>query len=193
MTAATASVEPTVREHGALYWFVANSGKKMKSHYQRHRNVFLAWLIIIFFCSYALRAIIQPAVVLIRIYSFEVVLAMLAIWVLNRMKHRMKWKSWAVVLVLSAIVVSTSLLSWTPHAYMSLYFATVRLRKRSLRSCRKRIMNAFNLSAQSECWRIKSQQTMCSQPNRSTFGWMGNPDGRWALSLRTSGAGLPAA
>lgn len=109
------------REHGALYWLAVHSYAGLKHRYQTHRlKLIVTFIVLVFVCFFA-RAFVQPYVLLMRIYSVEVVLTIAVLWLLTKFSRHMGKKSWAAVVVILGVIISTSFLSWTPHSYMTLY------------------------------------------------------------------------
>ncbi len=122
----------TTPDRGRLYWIIRNSLLRSKSSWQRHRGRFLLILAGIALALLIARAWVQPCVLALRIYSFEMVISIIGLAVFSRFKSRLRWRGWSVLVGLIGLGVANYwYFHWSPHQYLTLYlrYRTLQIRE----------------------------------------------------------------
>ncbi len=114
--------ERVLDDHGRIYWICHNSMIRMRRCWEKRKVLFIFMALLALLFMAAARALLHPVVLNLRIYSFEWIFGLLALWLLNRFKSRLGWRSW---LVIGGVLGATSMGHWyfhlSPHRYLTLY------------------------------------------------------------------------
>ena len=171
-------------KHGKFYWFVANGSRRTRKFAGRHKLAFgvLATLILLY--AFALRPLAQPMFLFLRIYTFDIALVVLSLYLIRRFKHWMKWKSWVTVLLLLLVIVGTNFMSWTPHSYLTMYFRFVSIKKENIALLPE---TGFERIQPLNSMRVLANEMMTSneQPSEPFNVRIGN-DYRWTMGIEPS-------
>ncbi len=109
--------------HGRLYWIFRNFLLWAKNLWQEHRGRFLLLLGVALFLALLARAWVQPLFLAVRIYSFEVIVAVTSIALIYHYHHRISRKKWLIILgVLVLMAVNYRYIGASPHKYLTLYW-----------------------------------------------------------------------
>ncbi|MEK7585440.1 MAG: hypothetical protein AAB455_02930, partial [Patescibacteria group bacterium] len=108
--------------HGRLYWICHNSLVRLSQSWQKCRRLFVLVALVVMILLAITRAWVQPAILTMRIYSFELIIVSLAAILLKWYKSRLGWRGWAGVVGLVGVIVANH---WyfhcEPHRYLTLY------------------------------------------------------------------------
>lgn len=114
--------QSTTVTHGKLYWVCHNILIKLRACWEKQRRLFVFLAIILVVVLAITRAWVQPTVLAIRIYSFELIAFLLMAIVLRHYKSRLRLRGWAIIVgILGVIVINFWYLHWDPHRYCTLY------------------------------------------------------------------------
>jgi hypothetical protein len=117
------STDNQADEHGPLYWMVVHTRQAIWRFVGGHWRGLTAFVVGVLSLLYLSRAVIQPSVVAMRVYSFDAVLVLMMLFVIwSVQKRQMTKRAYLVALVLSAAIV-------LPHDYITLYLRYVFLDK----------------------------------------------------------------
>jgi len=110
------------QEHGCWYWIAHHSLTKLRACWEKRRWTFVIMALVLAIFLAIARAWVQPWVVSMRIYSFELAMCLLAVVMFKRFKSRLRWRGWAVIAgLLCALGISHWCLRLEPHRYITLY------------------------------------------------------------------------
>lgn len=111
-----------MKEHSRLYWILYNfAGNAIVSCKKRKRSLgilVLAALVL----AIDFRAMWQPSLLKLRIYSFELIMFLLLAVAFVRFRNRLGWRSRSLAgVAIFALLLNNLYLHWSPHQYLTLY------------------------------------------------------------------------
>lgn len=108
--------------NGRFYWICHNILTRLRASWEKRCKLFVCMTIAFVIFLAIARAWVQPAVLALRIYSFELIVFTLGALVLMRYRRRLRWRGWVVIVGLLFII---GLNHWyvklQPHRYITLY------------------------------------------------------------------------
>jgi len=109
-------------QRGRFYWICHNSLVGMRNCWKKRPWFFaISAVAMVIFLAIA-RAWVQPLVLSLRIYSFELVMGLILLVLLMRYRSRLRWRGWGVVVLIFTLVgVGHWYFHWAPHQYITLY------------------------------------------------------------------------
>lgn len=172
-------------KHGKLYWACHHASVGVRNAWRAWRWQFVLVTIAIVLFLIIARAWVQPAVLAVRIYSFELLVALVSLAALVHYRSRLGWRSWAAVAgVVLAIVVGHFGLHLEPHNYVTLYLTYKTLEVEELQKLpetgyeRIHPLNSIRIQAQGAMNEVQQM----SDP----FSVMVGNDYRWTMSVQPS-------